>query len=288
MSVRVLYYALGGGLGHLVRAGRFLQQQGLAADALILSASAHAGVSQHSSGVAVREVPPALQHDLAALRDWLARCIDEFAPQRICVDCFPAGLLGELADLPAMQGVERWLVARLLNRAACTQLLIEVPRFAVAWRMESLHPEHEAWLQANAEEVRNGRPLPPSAVVPRPPHGAPFWLVAHSGPAAEVQELIDYARALRRCEGSELAIAVASLDPPPQLAEDCFLLDPLALPDHYAAAERIVCAAGFNTLLETEAWCGKRHVLPFPRRHDDQFARAARASQATRPLAQPT
>lgn len=287
MSVRLLYYALGGGLGHLVRAGRFLQQQGLAAEALILSASAHAGVSQHRSGVAVREVPPALQHDVPALRAWLARCIDEFAPQRVCVDCFPAGLLGELADLPALQGVERWLVARLLNRSACSQLLGPVPRFAVAWRMEPLHPEHEAWLQAHAEEVRDGRLLPPPAPAPAPPRGAPFWLVAHSGPASEVQELIDYARALRGCEGSERAIGVASLDPPAQLTDDCFLLDPLALAAHYATAERIVCAAGFNTLAETEAWCGKRHLLPFPRRHDDQFARAARALQANQPLASP-
>src|SRR5690606_11742513 len=115
---------------------------------------------------------------------------------RLCVDCFPAGLLGELADLPAMQGVERWLVARLLNRSACAQLLRAGPRFAVAWRMEPLHPGHEAWLQTHAEEVRDGRLPPPSAAAPRPHGSAPFWLVAHSGPAAEVQELIDYARAL--------------------------------------------------------------------------------------------
>src|SRR5690606_15297173 len=54
---RVLYYALGGGLGHLVRAGRFLRAQNLAENALILSASEHADDARLNSGVAVARVP---------------------------------------------------------------------------------------------------------------------------------------------------------------------------------------------------------------------------------------
>lgn len=287
MSPRVVYYALGGGLGHLVRAGRFLQLQGLADNAVILSASEHAEHPSLRSGVAVRQVPSMLQQNLNALRDWLDRCIDELAPQRACVDCFPAGLLGELGDLPALRGVERWLIARLLNWPAYAPLIDAAPRYSMAWRMEPLHPAQDAWLQANAGQVSDCRLPPLPAVATTLPRGEAFWLVAHSGPAAEVQELIDYARALRRCEGREVAIAVASFDPPAVLADDCFAVDPMALPSHYAAAERIVCAAGFNTLMETEAWHGKRHVLPFPRRYDDQFTRAARAAQARRPMTSP-
>jgi len=277
MSRRVLYYALGGGLGHLVRGGRFLQQQGLAADALILSASAHANDARLSSGVAVRQVPAGLQHDVPALRDWLAQCIDAFAPTCICVDSFPAGLLGELGHFPTLQGMQLWHVARLLRWPAYAPLLAGAPRYALAWRIEPLHAEQDAWLMTQADEVRDLRLLVPAAAIVSNPAGQAYWLVAHSGPGAEVQELIAYARELRAVEAADGVIVVASLDPPGNLPTDCIAVDPMTLPTLYAGAARIVCAAGFNIVAETEVWHHKRHLLPFPRRFDDQFARAARS-----------
>jgi hypothetical protein len=214
---RVLYHALGGGLGHLVRAGRFLHTPGLADDALVLSASEHAGDAWLSAGVAVRCVPPALAHDLPALRTWLAQAIAEFAPHVVCVDSFPAGLLGEMAGLaesPALKGVALWHVARLLRWNAYAPLLAGAPRYSLAWRLEPLQPPHEHWLREHADAVRDCRMAPPAAAPQGLADGRPFWLVAHSGPAQEVRELIALAREQRRIENANVALAVASFDPP--------------------------------------------------------------------------
>ncbi len=44
----------------------------------------------------------------------------------------------------------------------------------------------------------------------------------------------------------------------------------------FPAASRIISAAGFNVMLETEAWRAKHDVVPFARKFDDQYRRAAR------------
>jgi len=277
---RVLYYAIGGGLGHLVRAGRFLRAQDLAENALILSASEHAGDARLSSGVAVRRVPSELQHDIPALREWLARAIEDFVPAIFCVDCFPAGILGELAKLPALRGIEMWHVARLLRWSEYAPLARAAPHYAMAWRLEPLQPEQERWLRELCVEVRDCC-IPTPAMPPQTlPNGRAFWLVAHSGPRQEVSELIDYAMEQRRVEMADVSIAVASFDPPLPLPEDCIPITAAPLAGWYASAQRIFGAAGFNFVNETEGFRGKRVLLPLPRSFDDQFERARRSREA--------
>jgi hypothetical protein len=100
----------------------------------------------------------------------------------------------------------------------------------------------------------------------------PFWLIVHSGPPHEVEELIAYTREL-----TTMPVLVAT--PCDVAMPDGFTrID--AFPAHplFPFAERIVSAAGFNVMLETEPWREKHIVLPFPRRFDDQFARARTAA----------
>jgi hypothetical protein len=54
----------------------------------------------------------------------------------------------------------------------------------------------------------------------------------------------------------------------------------------FAAATRIISAAGFNIMLETEPWRAKHDVMPLPRSFDDQYTRAAR--RRARTLTPPT
>lgn len=273
---RLLYYAIGGGLGHLVRAGRFLCARELAESAVILSASEHAADARLSSGVPVRRVPSELQHDIPALREWLTQAIEDLAPDIVCVDCFPAGVLGELADLPALRGIELWYVARLMRWKEYAPLARAAPHYAMAWRLEPLQPEHERWLSGRCAEVSDFQIPTPSMPPQTLPDGRAFWLVAHSGPRQEVSELIDYAMEQRRIEAADVAIAVASFDPPSPLPEGCIPIAAAPLAGWYVPAQRIFGAAGFNFVNETERFRSKRVLLPFPRRYDDQFERARR------------
>ena len=169
--------------------------------------------------------------------------------ERIIVDAFPCGILGELRDID----IPMDYVARLLQwdaYAAATGAVM--PHFETTYVVEPL-----------THAVDSNRII--ELDLREPPCEAAeedFWLVAHSGSDDEVQHLAAHARELQQIEG---------IDAPIVIARRTFPLAPML-----ARAARIVSAAGFNIMLETEAWARKHEVVPLPRRFDDQFTRAAR------------
>lgn len=275
--MRLIYYALGGGLGHLVRARAVLERLGVLRDAVVVTASAHADDARVVAGLKVERVPPALDDDPARFRAWLREAIERVDADHVCTDVFPAGILGELCAFDAGRPLTWWHVARLMRWERYAPLLTgAAPAYACCLRVEALHPEHEAWLRAQCASVEDldlrtdGPPAPA-------PGGAGYWLVVHSGPASEVAELIDYALALRTAEGSDAPLWIASPCPPSPLPSGARLIEALPVDAYFAGAQRIVTAAGYNVMRQTAAFRSRQHVLPFPRRYDDQFERAKRA-----------
>jgi hypothetical protein len=256
----ILYYAVGGGLGHLTRGRRVIQALGL--DAVFVTASEYARDTRVTGGIPVIEVPAHLEHAPHEHREWLRTLNAE----RIIADAFPGGIQGELSGLD----VPMDYVARILRWDEYRRVVPdELPRFETTWVVEELASLH-------VESARVAALTLPLEVFAEPAR-SPFWLVVHSGPAEEVQELVAYAAALR---------ALADAPPPPVLvASRC---SSLALPLGFAAtdvfpaarlfagATRIISAAGFNVMLETEPWRDKHDVVPFPRQFDDQYLRAQR------------
>src|SRR5580765_3154103 len=179
--MRLLYYALGGGLGHLVRACAFLHTLRLGANAIVLTASAHARDARVAAGLDLLLAPAELQDDAARLRDWLANAIERLAIDRVCVDAFPAGILGELCDFVPPRAVEWWHVARLLRWDAYAPLLHGAPpRHARAFRLEPLHTAHQVFLDAHCARIEELDLIdePCTASPPMRP-AVPYWLVVH-------------------------------------------------------------------------------------------------------------
>lgn len=250
----IVYYAVGGGRGHVTRARRVLAALGI--EARIVASS---------------DLPPHLEESIDAHRAW----IRALGAERIIADAFPLGIHGELADV----GVPLDHVARLLRWDDYRrEVAAPLPRFGTTWRVEELSPEHDAALRAASDRVVD---LPLCADVEPVAIAQPYRIVIHSGPADEVRELIAYAEEMKRLDGSTARIVVAT-DCATDGAERVAIDPPSAL---FAGAERIVSAAGFNVMLETEAWREKHDVVPFGRRFDDQFARAARRRRALRIIA---
>ncbi|HVG22801.1 MAG TPA: hypothetical protein VND45_01495 [Thermoanaerobaculia bacterium] len=235
----ILYYAVGGGLGHLVRATCVLEK--LALDATIVTASPFA--ERVCGARPFLRVPRELERDRVAHRDW----IRGLGAERILADAFPGGIHGELCGLD----VPVDYVARLLRwdayRAAVPYAL---PQIATTYVVEEL--THAPPGNATALDLS----LPRVPVV----NEEAYWLVVHSGPEEEVRELVAYAREL----GAPRDLRVIS-------GGEVWPATPL-----FPAAAKIITAAGFNVVLETEQWRGKHVAVPFPRRFDDQFARARR------------
>ncbi|HLM49849.1 MAG TPA: hypothetical protein VK279_04815 [Solirubrobacteraceae bacterium] len=271
----VLYYAVGGGLGHLVRARAVLHTLGLTEDAAILTASPHADDRRVVGPVGVVRIPLDLERDRSAYRNWLTALLADLRPRRLIVDAFPAGVLGELAGLPALVHAGRIdHVARLLRWPAYARRLRSAPpRFATTHLLEPLHADHHAMLTAASDEVVPLTLVDPPADAGLPPVPGPFTLIAHSGPLAEVLTLVRRAQGLRRPD----PLVVCSREP---VAGHLTWLDHFPVRTLLPHARRLVTGAGFNCVREGRAFGGEHHVVPFARPLDDQPARAARYSPA--------
>ncbi len=253
------YYALGGGIGHLTRGRRVLETLGL--EATFITASAYASDVRVTGGFPVVQVPP----DLSA--EWLRSIVRG----RLIVDTFPCGIQGELSGLD----VPMDLVARRLRwdeyRRAVPHPL---PRFDTVWLMEDLEPAHQAVLCSASKRRARLQPASPGGGRAEATPYVKCWLIVHSGPEEEVRELVAYAEELFRVEPRPERVLVATrcaIDLPPGFE----LIDAYPVTPLFASAEKIISAAGFNIMLETEPYRDKHHPVPFARRFDDQFARAA-------------
>lgn len=280
----ILYYAMGGGLGHLVRARAVLHSLGLEGDAAILTASPFARDRRVVGEVPVH-IAPSRPHEIGPFKSWVAQTLRRLAPDEIFIDTFPGGLVGELVDMAEIAGARLTYVARLLRSAAYFDLYRDAlaMRFAGAYLVEPLSADHEAGLRRMIEgEIRaldlRDPALASAGALPALPES--FWLVVHSGPGNEVAELLAYARDLQRMENRTDPIVVVS----PGAAIDLDLLD-LGGALHvdvypatrlFARAARIVSGCGFNIMRQTLPHRDRHSYLPLPRRFDDQFARAAR------------
>jgi hypothetical protein len=253
----IVCYAEGGGLGHLTRIRAYLHTVHGDEPATILSTSPFTADPRI---LGPHRVLPAAH--LPGLR-----------PATLVVDAFPAGLHGELRASSAPPGARVVHLARLLRWDAYRRILPPDPlRFDQVWQLEPLSEPHAAALGPAAPLDLTDPPVPASA------GGADgSWLIVHSGPPSEIQELVRYARDCAAAEGLRPRLVLAAPQCPAGLPADVEHIDPYPAWPFFAAAGRVVSAAGFNIVRQMRPWRSKHLMLPFPRRFDDQFTRAARA-----------
>jgi hypothetical protein len=235
--VTTLYYALGGGLGHLTRARKVLEA--LQLDAVILTASPFGSDKRVTGPHRALKVPRRLGHDREAFRAWLAPLLRE--ADELIVDTFPGGILGELCGLTLPRAT---YIARRLRWDVYEQRLDgPIPQYDVTYEVEPLGV---------------GEPLAlPRAPVGEPLDDEPHWLVVHSGPPHELDALIALAR-----------------DAPKLIVVSPRHRDIYPVAPHLAHAGRVITAGGFNAVHENARWRERHTIVPFPRALDDQFARA--------------
>ncbi|MBT2226630.1 hypothetical protein [Nonomuraea sp. NEAU-A123] len=256
----IVCYARGGGLGHLTRVGAYLH-------------TVHPG----AAATVLTEWPG----DPAALS----------RADEIVVDAFPAGLDGELDAAGVPPGARVVHLARLLRWDAYRPLIPDRPlRFAHTWLAEPVSGPHLAYLRSVSDRIDPlslRDPPGPSATAPEDlpgplPAAVPGdWLIVHSGPPEEVLELVAYARESAALEGLSPRLVLVSPAAPPGLPAEVAHLAVCPAWPLFDMAGRIVSAAGFNVVRQAAPYRHKHRMVPFPRRFDDQFTRAARARRET-------
>lgn len=270
-------YANGGGLGHLTRVRAYLHTRWPGREATVLTGSPFAADPRVTGAHPVRSAPAGLDRD--GLTRWLTRALADLAPAELVVDAFPAGLSGELTDRTVPAGTRVVHLVRLLRWDAYRPLLPDRPlRFAETCVVEPLTGDHEAYLRSVSGAFTPVELAEPPAA---PPPGVPGgWLVVHSGPPTETAELVAYAREVAELDGVRPHLTLVTPIRPDGLPPDVSHLDLYPAWPLFARAERIVTAAGCNVVRQLAPWRERHRVLPFPRRFDDQFARAARVRES--------
>lgn len=280
----ILYYAMGGGLGHLTRALAVRHTLGLN-DKFAVMAGSH--LAQSVSGDLRVIVPPGeLSGDPPAMRVWLKDILAELRCTEIYLDAFPAGVLGEWCGLRPPSGVRFFHLARLLKWDEYeSRLTGPPPRFTKTYLLEDLTDGHREYLRRFSRDVSCLALMdPPSDLA----HEAlrvisglttgrrPLWLIVHAGDVGEVLELVSYAKDIRELEGRDPALLLISPERPAGLDADVSHFSTYPAWPLFRFARRIFTAAGFNSVRQLRSF-GERHwVLPFGRRLDDQFLRARR------------
>ncbi len=275
MDRLVAYYAMGGGLGHLTRARAVLHTLGLEEHSVLLTSSRHGTDPRVVGAVPLIHVPPELDGHPAELRLWLDSRLSELRPASLILDTFPAGILGELDDLPVKDTRILHVARRLRWRAYSEMIGPRPPRIETTWVTEPLEAEHRSFLEAQSDRVESLELVdPPEAATPAEIEGT-FWLVVHAGPEEEVVQLLLYAAEMQQMERCEAPIVLASPVEPEGVGVPFRRVPLFPASGWFAAASRVISGCGFNVMRQMAPWREKHRYLPFERRFDDQFARAA-------------
>ncbi len=264
----IVCYAAGGGLGHLTRVRAFLHTMRPGREAVILTSSPFAADPRVVGSHRTVWAPPG---DLAAV-------LADLAPTELVVDAFPGGRYGELTphSLPRSLRTTTHL-ARLLRWTRYRDVATgPLPHFDHTWLLEPLAADHHAALAAVSGTLAPLDLVDPPAVADPVADGT--WLIVHSGPAAEVADLVGYAEQTAATEGLRPRLVLVSpVDHPGVTRVDLYPAWPL-----FAGAARIITAAGCNVVRQAAPWRDRHRMVPFPRLFDDQFSRAARTRRSTR------
>lgn len=285
----ILYYAPGGGLGHLTRARAFLHTMAFEGRAVILTPSPFAKDLRVMGGVEIVPIPEELASDLPRYKSWLRELFDRLRPDAIYLDAFPVGIIGEFCDFQFPAPV--YHIARLLRWREYSNLMAGArPSFQTTYRVEPLIEEQERFLRKHSLDLRSLDLRYPSVgdgmqnlIEGFSREGGSFWLIVHSGPDREIEELIAFADEMIGVEGKNLLfeeglakIVLVAPQRPEHLPVRISYCDIYPASALFPFADRIITACGFNAMRETEPFRQKHRYIPFVRRYDDQFLRASR------------
>ena len=193
----LIYYAPGGGLGHLSRALKvlgFIKAQ----QALVITSPLPLAVDTLlPKGIQHLSLPARLQ-SRAELSAWLSQLLASLNKQQACrlmlIDAFPGGIWGELGDIPLPGKLV--YIARLLNWNVYRQRVAHIPRFQQIWFCEWPTPEQEQAL-SNQTGQRFWLPLlgedKSQDASPKGLEKSKQTLVIHSGSLAEQALLLEHA-----------------------------------------------------------------------------------------------
>ena len=268
----MLYYCMGGGLGHL---SRFLAVcNTFNISPTLLTASPYA----ENVDVIPKSVNKIVAHqevlrNKETYKAWIHNIIQDFEPKCFYVDTFPGGILGELCDIPILQDTKKIIISRILKiETYKNRLEGKLPFFDKAYIVEKITNEQKLWLAAISNEVSEITLQYPSVL--NPPHFSDnTWLIIHSGDSEELEQLCNTAMESAEIEEVKPQIVLIHIGEKPNfLPPNIKHLSRYINSFNINNVSRIFSAAGFNIINQITDLT-KHRIIPMERALDDQHLR---------------
>jgi hypothetical protein len=281
-----LYYAMGGGLGHLTRARAFLHTLNLQNNSVILTSSNFAADSRVTGDIPLITVEAVFEKDLKGFQQFLLKTLNDLRIETLFIDSFPFGIIGEFAGFDFPEKTEINYVARLLKwNVYSAPYPDKTIKFRKTFILEPLEPAHQTFINLSSQEQTEICLSYPTEQFSEKDEQIfqkilkeknPFWLIVHAGSVEEINELIGFADEMRRIEKSSANMVLVSPNNLSLHRENVFHTNIYPASPLFKHARRIYTACGFNSMQQTRDFRDKHYFVPFERRFDDQFARAKR------------
>jgi hypothetical protein len=271
----VLYYAAGGGLGHLTRTLAIVSAMDSSSIPLrVLASSTYAGMAEKAFPCALDRVPIAAMSSRRAYGNFLDNYLSLHHVKALVLDTFPWGIAGEWIDRAA--DLPRYLIARSVRWESYLERTLKKTgrRPAAALIIEPVEEEYVEFLARNCALTHCNMPIinksgfMDAAGGVQQAHDSSRYLVIHAGATCERDVLVAAARESmwRDCKAD---IPLDMIFPEQEIFPATVLFH------RYTC---IVSAAGYNMVAAASRSAPNcRHILiPFARRFDDQAARLRR------------
>lgn len=268
-----LYYAVGGGLGHLTRAKVFLDHFGYTSYSVITPIT-YAYLIFPPEKIIL--IPQPLTENLLQYKTWIKSIISDPKYDHLIVDTFPNGVIGEL--LPALTKNKKvTYVSRRLKWDAYAAK-INPYSFDESYLLEELEYNHRSYIQKISKAAYYSQ-------LDYPFHSLekswqkhllqikkPIWLIIHSENAEELHTLISFAKEKALSESTKPYFLVIT-NQVARLSQEGRVIRYYPGWAFYPYAQKIFTGCGFNSMYIPIPEGVAHHYIPFARKYDDQYWR---------------
>ena len=285
----ILYYAVGGGLGHVSRSLAIIHTLIIPSDEIIILSSIK-NVAKIFKTTRYKHIPVHDKFDKKPdeYEAWLKNILDNYAIKQVFLDAFPFGIKYEWENIALFcPQIKFTYIARLLNKETVNQIItrqkICYTQTFICEKIEN--QQHLSFINNHSEIVSNLELSYPvnkkiSLTYKRlflkiKKDDNKLYLIVHSGSENEIEMLLDYANEISVVKKEiPFFILISPLVHLVKLPEHCLGFSYYPASTFFEMADRIFTACGFNSMQQTLLYTEKHHFLPFPRKLDDQFQRA--------------
>lgn len=266
---------MGGGFGHLTRIQTFIHTFQISDPFKIVTANHSAyDFFGEEQLLFIEASPQTTKYELA---DKIEIVTAPFNFNRLYIDTFPCGILGELTP-ETIKADKTYYLARRMIWDNYNSQIDKNPSFDHVYKFEPLENSHQDFITAHSKEIIDASLIYPSQNIsfshPIFKSPKPIWIIVHTTHAEELAILVDHAQDIAGIEKVDPQLVVLS-DQEISLPDSAIWLHNQNPMDWYSRADKIFSAAGFNTWHQLKPWKQKHIVIPFKRRFDDQFWRAS-------------